>query len=115
MAALEAEVRKIETDGLLWGASKLVAVGYGIKKLQICCVVEDDKVGTDFLEEEITAIEDFVSFSKLDKNITHSRSNPSMSPLSTKSKATICTTLHHSKHSPLCYYSHFRIIFTSWC
>merc|ERR1712142_1442315 len=31
MGALEAEVRKIETDGLLWGASKLVAVGYGIK------------------------------------------------------------------------------------
>ena len=68
MAALEAEVRKIETDGLLWGASKLVAVGYGIKKLQICCVVEDDKVGTDFLEEEITAIEDFVSFYQLDQN-----------------------------------------------
>jgi len=60
MAVLEAEVRKIETDGLLWGASKLVAVGYGIQKLQICCVVEDDKVGTDFLEEEITAIEDYV-------------------------------------------------------
>jgi len=60
MAVLEAEVRKIKTDGLLWGASKLVAVGYGIQKLQICCVVEDDKVGTDFLEEEITAIEDYV-------------------------------------------------------
>jgi len=60
MKELEASVRKIETDGLLWGASKLVAVGYGIKKLQICCVVEDDKVGTDFLEEEITALEDFV-------------------------------------------------------
>jgi len=60
MAELEKEVRKIETDGLLWGASKLVAVGYGIKKLQICCVVEDDKVGTDFLEEEICALEDFV-------------------------------------------------------
>jgi len=60
MAALETEVRKIETDGLLWGASKLVAVGYGIKKLQICCVVEDDKVGTDFLEEEITALEEYV-------------------------------------------------------
>lgn len=25
-------------------AAKLVPVGYGIKKLQICCVVEDDKV-----------------------------------------------------------------------
>ena len=35
MVALEAAVRSIEADGLLWGASKLVAVGYGIKKLQI--------------------------------------------------------------------------------
>jgi len=60
MAALESEVRKIETDGLLWGAAKLVPVGYGIKKLQICCVVEDDKVGTDFLEEEICALEEYV-------------------------------------------------------
>jgi len=60
MGALEAEVRKIETDGLLWGAAKLVPVGYGIKKLQICCVVEDDKVGTDFLEEEICGLEDYV-------------------------------------------------------
>jgi len=60
MVELERQVRKIETDGLLWGAGKLVAVGYGIKKLQICCVVEDDKVGTDFLEEQITSLEDFV-------------------------------------------------------
>jgi len=60
MKVVEAEVRKIETDGLLWGAAKLVAIGYGIKKLQICCVVEDDKVGTDFLEEEICALEDYV-------------------------------------------------------
>uniref|UniRef100_A0A3P8V5R4 Translation elongation factor EF1B beta/delta subunit guanine nucleotide exchange domain-containing protein n=1 Tax=Cynoglossus semilaevis TaxID=244447 RepID=A0A3P8V5R4_CYNSE len=35
-------------------------MGYGIKKLQIGCVVEDDKVGTDLLEEAITAFEDFV-------------------------------------------------------
>ncbi|KAG9329959.1 hypothetical protein JZ751_028530 [Albula glossodonta] len=47
-------------DGLLWGSSKLVPVGYGIKKLQIQCVVEDDKVGTDMLEEEITKFEDYV-------------------------------------------------------
>lgn len=60
MAVLESEVRKIETDGLLWGAGKLVAVGYGIRKLQITCVVEDSKVGTDFLEEEITGLEDYV-------------------------------------------------------
>jgi len=60
MAALEQSVRSIETDGLLWGSSKLVPLAYGIKKLQITCVVEDDKVGTDFLEEQITAFEDLV-------------------------------------------------------
>uniref|UniRef100_H3A5P8 Elongation factor 1-delta n=1 Tax=Latimeria chalumnae TaxID=7897 RepID=H3A5P8_LATCH len=60
MAKLEECVRSVQTDGLLWGASKLVPVGYGIKKLQIQCVVEDDKVGTDMLEEEITKFEDYV-------------------------------------------------------
>lgn len=61
MAKLEECVRSVQMDGLLWGASKLVPVGYGIKKLQISCVVEDDKVGTDILEEEITKFEDYVS------------------------------------------------------
>ncbi|XP_043120993.1 eukaryotic translation elongation factor 1 delta a (guanine nucleotide exchange protein) isoform X1 [Puntigrus tetrazona] len=60
MSKLEECVRSIQMDGLLWGASKLVPVGYGIKKLQIGCVVEDDKVGTDILEEEITKFEDYV-------------------------------------------------------
>ncbi|KAK7159796.1 hypothetical protein R3I94_005972 [Phoxinus phoxinus] len=60
MSKLEGCVRSIQMDGLLWGASKLVPVGYGIKKLQINCVVEDDKVGTDILEEEITKNEDYV-------------------------------------------------------
>lgn len=36
-------------------------VAYGIKKLQISCKVEDEKCGTDFLEEKITEIEDLVS------------------------------------------------------
>lgn len=39
MAALEASVRSLEQDGLVWGASKLVPIGYGIKKLQITLVV----------------------------------------------------------------------------
>ncbi|NXL91922.1 EF1D factor, partial [Alectura lathami] len=60
MAKLEECVRSVQMDGLVWGASKLVPVGYGIKKLQIQCVVEDDKVGTDILEEEITKFEDYV-------------------------------------------------------
>merc|ERR1711963_779159 len=60
MAQMEKNIRTIEKDGLLWGAAKLVPVGYGIQKLQISVVVEDDKISTDFLEEEITAFEDFV-------------------------------------------------------
>ncbi|KAM7012205.1 uncharacterized protein LKV04_022733 isoform 7-T7 [Tautogolabrus adspersus] len=60
MAKLEECVRSVQADGLLWGTSKLVPVGYGIKKLQIACVVEDDKVGTDLLEEEITKFEDYI-------------------------------------------------------
>ena len=32
----------------------------GIKKLQISCVVEDDKVGSDILDEKISAFEDHV-------------------------------------------------------
>ncbi len=60
MKALEDSVRSIEKDGLVWGASKLVAVGYGIKKLQINLVVEDEKVSTDQLQEEIQEFEDYV-------------------------------------------------------
>ena len=41
---VEGNVRSVACDGLLWGASKLVPIGYGIKKLQINCVIEDDKV-----------------------------------------------------------------------
>lgn len=81
MAEMEQLVRSVSTEGLVWGAceelkhtctraglhvclsstAKLVPVAYGIMKLQISCVVEDEKVGTDFLEETITAFEDHVS------------------------------------------------------
>jgi len=60
MAAMEAQVRTIVMDGLLWGASKLMPVGYGIKKLQIMCVVEDEKVSVDDLIEKIEEFEDYV-------------------------------------------------------
>jgi elongation factor 1-beta len=60
MKALEAGVRSIELDGLVWGGSMLVAVGYGIKKLQINLVVEDEKVSLDELQEQIQEQEDYV-------------------------------------------------------
>ncbi|KAJ4950960.1 hypothetical protein NE237_027792 [Protea cynaroides] len=42
MKKLEETVRSIEMEGLFWGASKLVPVGYGIKKLQIMMTIVDD-------------------------------------------------------------------------
>merc|ERR1712227_1096103 len=47
MDAMLTQVKTIEMEGLVWGASKLVPVGYGIKKLQVMCVVEDEKVSID--------------------------------------------------------------------
>ncbi|AAW42367.1 elongation factor 1-beta (ef-1-beta), putative [Cryptococcus deneoformans JEC21] len=63
MQALEDGVRAIEKDGLVWGASKLVPVGYGIKMLQINLVIEDAKISLDELQEEIAELEDYVQSS----------------------------------------------------
>jgi elongation factor 1-beta len=60
MVALEASVRSIEKDGLLWGASQLIPVGFGIRKLQINLVVEDDKISLDELADDIAEFEDYV-------------------------------------------------------
>ncbi|KAJ6091735.1 hypothetical protein N7467_003704 [Penicillium canescens] len=57
---LEANVRSIEKDGLVWGASKWVPLAFGIKKLQINLVVEDEKVSTDELQGQIEEFEDHV-------------------------------------------------------
>jgi len=63
MKELEASVRSIEKDGLVWGGSKLVPVGFGIKKLQINLVIEDEKVSLDELQEQIDEFEDYVQSS----------------------------------------------------
>lgn len=65
MVELEKAVRAIEKDGLVWGASKLVPVGYGVRKLQINLVVEDEKVSLDELQEQIGEFEDYVQSSDI--------------------------------------------------
>jgi elongation factor 1-beta len=60
MDELTANVKAIEMDGLVWGGSQLVAVGFGIKKLQINLVIEDEKVSLDDLQERIAQDEDHV-------------------------------------------------------
>ncbi|KAF2291784.1 hypothetical protein GH714_035589 [Hevea brasiliensis] len=74
MKKLEEAVRSVEMPGLLWGASKLVPVGYGIKKLQIMLTIVDDLVSVDSLIEEHLTVEpcsehvqscDIVAFNKI--------------------------------------------------
>ncbi|OAY47943.1 elongation factor 1-delta 1 [Manihot esculenta] len=74
MKKLEEAVRSIQMEGLLWGASKLVPVGYGIKKLQIMLTIVDDLVSVDNLIEEYLTVEpvnehvqscDIVAFNKI--------------------------------------------------
>lgn len=60
MDAMLKACKTIEMDGLLWGASKLVPIGYGIKKLQLMCVVEDAKVSIEELQEKMEEFEDFI-------------------------------------------------------
>ncbi|KAL8470716.1 hypothetical protein ACS0TY_033328 [Phlomoides rotata] len=56
MKKLEETVRSVQLEGLLWGASKPVPVGYGIKKLQIMMTIVDDLVSVDdFIEDYLTA------------------------------------------------------------
>lgn len=63
MSDLESAVRGIEADGLVWGTSKLLSIGYGIQKLQINLVVVDEKVSVTDLQEQIEGLEDFVQSS----------------------------------------------------
>merc|ERR1711994_971975 len=60
MDAMLKEVKSVEMDGLVWGAHKLIPVGYGINKLQVMCTVEDEKVSIEELSEKIEEFEDFV-------------------------------------------------------
>merc|ERR1712038_1047501 len=60
MDALTTAVKSVEMNGLTWGATKYVPVGYGIKKLVVMCTVVDDKVSIEELQEKIEAFEDFV-------------------------------------------------------
>jgi elongation factor 1-beta len=60
MEELKANVLAIEQEGLVWGGAQFIAVGFGIKKLQLNVVIEDDKVGLDDLQARIEEDEDHV-------------------------------------------------------
>jgi len=98
------QVKTIEKDGLVWGASKLVPVGYGINKLRIIMVVEDEKVSIDEVQEQIAEFEDFVqsvdveSMQKIWTSFPAENLailNPNKAPL----KKIVTNVLHHHNKS----------------
>jgi len=60
IAEMERLIRTIEKEGLLWGKAEKKPIAYGIFKLTISAVVEDDKVSVDWMEEKICEFEDHV-------------------------------------------------------
>ncbi|CAF0729559.1 unnamed protein product [Adineta steineri] len=58
--AMEQAVRSIKFDGLVWGQSKRVPYAFGIVKLQMTCVIEDDKIATDLIEDKIYELDQYV-------------------------------------------------------
>jgi len=53
--------KEVVMDSLQWGDYELLPVAYGIMKLRIICVIEDDKVQLDDLTEAIEAMEEVQS------------------------------------------------------
>lgn len=66
------KIKAIEIDGLVWKQdNKKEPIAYGVEKLIVGCVVEDDKVGIDDLidkimefDEEVQSV-DIRSFNKI--------------------------------------------------
>ena len=54
-------ILKIELDGLFWKTEyKLEPIAYGLKKIVIGVVIEDDKISVDDLQDKIQGFEDHV-------------------------------------------------------
>ena len=54
-------IMTIQMDGLFWKTEyKKEPIAYGVNKLVVGCVIEDEKVSADDLQEKIQAFEDYV-------------------------------------------------------
>jgi len=67
---LLAEIKLIQKEGLTWGGHEFIPVAFGIKKIRLICVVVDELVSVDDLQESIQDIEgvqstDIQAFNKL--------------------------------------------------
>ncbi|KAK2964313.1 putative Elongation factor 1-beta [Blattamonas nauphoetae] len=60
--ALAKQILDIKIDGLVWGDYKLIDVAFGVKKISVSCSIEDEKVpSTEIIEEMIGEMDDVQS------------------------------------------------------
>jgi len=64
------QIKEIQKEGLTWGGHEYIPVAYGIKKIRLICVVVDELVSIDDLQEAIQDIDgvqstDIQAFNKL--------------------------------------------------
>ncbi|KAK2961658.1 putative Elongation factor 1-beta [Blattamonas nauphoetae] len=60
--ALAKQILDLKVDGLVWGDYKLIDVAFGVKKISVSCSIEDEKVpSTEVVEEMIEDMEDVQS------------------------------------------------------
>jgi elongation factor 1-beta len=61
LEALAKKILELKIEGLVWNNTpKYLDVAYGVRMIQMGCVIEDDKVLTDDIFDQITAWEDIV-------------------------------------------------------
>lgn len=61
LEALAKKILELKIEGLVWNSTpKYLDVAYGVRMIQMGCVIEDDKVLTDDIFDQITAWEDIV-------------------------------------------------------
>jgi len=53
-------IKKIEKDGLVWGAHKITEIAYGVNKLQQMLIIEDEKVSSEDIEDMFLIDEDIL-------------------------------------------------------
>lgn len=57
---MEKEIRSIQVPGLEWGASELIEIAYGVKKMQIRAMVDEKVVSRDSLKIKIEELDELV-------------------------------------------------------
>ena len=56
--AMLKSIKDIKMNGILWGASKLTPISYGVTKLKMVCTAKYDKISMEELHKKIKAFED---------------------------------------------------------